>query len=80
MSIGDGELGYAAAPGVYVPLVVTPQAIASLRAGGMARLASRSQEDRPGGGDSSSSAIIVGGSVIVTLVGIAAYMWHKHRK
>lgn len=79
MSIGDDGLGYAAKPGVYVPLVVTPQAITRLRAGGMARLASRSRSSRTSVGDSSSSAIIVGGSVIVGIAALA-YMWRKRRK
>ena len=79
MSIGDDGLGYAAKPGVYVPLVVTPQSITRLRAGGMARLASRSRSSRTSVGDSSSSAIIVGGSVIVGIAALA-YMWRKRRK
>mgnify|MGYP006372973469 CR=1 FL=1 len=79
MSIGDDGLGYAAKPGVYVPLVVTPQAITRLRAGGMARLARRSRSSRTSVGDSSSSAIIVGGSVIVGIAALA-YMWRKRRK
>lgn len=42
MSIANEARDFAAVPGVYVPQVVTPQAIANLRTKGMARLAGTS--------------------------------------
>ncbi len=65
MSIANEARDFAAVPGVYVPQVVTPQAIANLRTKGMARLASTSHT-------TATNAQSSGGSVGLVIFALAA--------